>query len=353
MRGQSPAREAIDELVPVDLLAALAVTAALDVAVFAPVIRETPVRVPLGLVFACFVPGYVLVTALFPEAYSGGRQLDTGPVASVRSAVGGAGITVLERCLLAVACSVVLVPAVGYLLNFTRWGVRLAPMLVVISAVTAVLALVAWGRRVRQPPERRFRPAELFRALCRRLIDRRETNAAVTALLVGSLAFFALSTGYAVMGGSADARYSELSLLSADGEQLVDGNLSAPVGEPRTLQLGVGNHEGREVTYTVVVLRQQVASTDREPVVREQMRLTSFEVTVPAGADRTVETVVPLSAGESDRVVWLVYTDGLPRQVSTGTAPYHVHVWLSGTAPSDDGTAGGTQVVTANRVERQ
>jgi uncharacterized membrane protein len=348
MRGQSAAGRRSDELVPIDLLVALGITVALNVAVFVPVVRETPGRVPLGLLFVCFVPGYVLVAALFPEAHSESRQLDTGPISSIRTVFGGSGITVLERCLLAVACSVIVVPCVGYLLNFTPWGIRLTPVLVATSVVTVVATLVAWVRRVRHPPETRFRTAEAVGPLrLGWLTGDGGTSKTATYLLVGSLVFFALSSGYAVVGGSPGESYSELYLLSAEGEELVDGNLSAPTGEPRTLQLGVNNHEGRPVTYTVVVLGQQVVTAENETVIRDQTRLNAFELSVDSGESRTAETIVPATA-DSDRVVWLLYTGDVPDEVSPRTAPYSVNVWLSGTERGD-GTREGAQVVTAER----
>jgi uncharacterized membrane protein len=45
-----------------------AVVVLTNAVVFLPIVRDSPVRVLLGLPFVLFVPGYVFIAALFPEA---------------------------------------------------------------------------------------------------------------------------------------------------------------------------------------------------------------------------------------------------------------------------------------------
>ena len=52
---------------PADLAAVLAVVALTNLAVFLPVVNDSPIRVVVGLVFVLFVPGYAFIAALFPE----------------------------------------------------------------------------------------------------------------------------------------------------------------------------------------------------------------------------------------------------------------------------------------------
>jgi hypothetical protein len=80
----------------------------------------------LGSVFVLFIPGYVTVEALFPS----GRELDA-----------------IERFALSVGLSLVLVPLVGLLLNYTPWGIRLTPIVISLTILTIGLALVGFERR--------------------------------------------------------------------------------------------------------------------------------------------------------------------------------------------------------------
>jgi len=339
MNATSGSDETSGGVVPVDLLAALALTVALNVAVFLPVVRGTPARVPLGLAFALFVPGYVLVAAVFPERYTGDRR--GGADAAGRAVADGVGITFLERALLSVGCSVLVVPAVGYALNFTLWGVRLVPVLLVTSGVTFVVALVAWARRLQVPPASRFRAAGPVEALSKGAPSGDgETSTAVTVVLVGAVAFFALSTGYAAVGASTGEGYSELYLVDAEGDRLADGNISVPADGSRDLRVGVGNAEGRPVEYTVVVLSQRVATDGNRTTVREQTELNRFEMTVDPGKSVTRPTGVPAAASGSDRVTWLLYTDRVPETISGETADYQVYLWLEGASVAGNGEGG-------------
>lgn len=84
------------------------------------------VRWVLGAVFVLFLPGYVLLEALFPK----GRDLDG-----------------IERFALSVGLSLALVPLVGLLLNYTPGGIRLTPIVISLTILTLGLAGVGVGRQ--------------------------------------------------------------------------------------------------------------------------------------------------------------------------------------------------------------
>jgi len=79
-----------------------------------------------GSLFVLFIPGYVTVEALFTEE----RQLDS-----------------IERFALSVGLSLALVPLVGFLLNYTPWGIRLNPIVISLTVLTVGLAMIAVTRR--------------------------------------------------------------------------------------------------------------------------------------------------------------------------------------------------------------
>jgi hypothetical protein len=81
-------------------------------------------RYVLSILFVLWLPGYVLIKALFPT-----REIDA-----------------IERIALSIGMSLVLVPVTGLILNYTPWGIRLTPFTLSLLALTVTLATVALFR---------------------------------------------------------------------------------------------------------------------------------------------------------------------------------------------------------------
>lgn len=86
------------------------------------------VRYVLGGVFVLFLPGYLLISALY--ARSG--EMDT-----------------LERVALSIGLSLAVVPLIGLVLNYTPWGIRLEPIMISLALFSQVMAVVCVVRRFR------------------------------------------------------------------------------------------------------------------------------------------------------------------------------------------------------------
>ena len=85
-------------------------------------------RVGLGLVTSLYLPGFTFIEALYPKR----DELEE-----------------LERFALGVGLSLALTPMVGFVLNYTPWGIRLDPISVGISLVTLALGLLGVYRKYR------------------------------------------------------------------------------------------------------------------------------------------------------------------------------------------------------------
>jgi hypothetical protein len=86
-------------------------------------------RYVLGSVFILWLPGYTFIKALFPTELplkTNDRNLD-----------------LIERVVLSFGMSLALVPIVGLLLNYTPWGIRLAPITLSLTALTLTFATTA------------------------------------------------------------------------------------------------------------------------------------------------------------------------------------------------------------------
>lgn len=98
-------------------------------------------RYVFGAILVLWLPGYVLVKALFPKERV---ELKTT-----------ANLNIVERVALSIGLSLALVPLVGLLLNYTPWGVRLIPIVLSLFALTVAFATVAVARehqtKLREP----------------------------------------------------------------------------------------------------------------------------------------------------------------------------------------------------------
>ena len=121
--------ENMAERIPRDLALMILLTLACIPFVLVPPLNETPVRIILGLLLVLFLPGYSLIAALFPA----NDDLDLDGIERIAPELLGLGIAV--------------VPLLGLALNYTPFGIRLVPILVVLSVFTVSLAVIAGVRR--------------------------------------------------------------------------------------------------------------------------------------------------------------------------------------------------------------
>lgn len=327
--------------VPIDLTLILAVTILVNVVVFAPIIRSSAVRVPLGFLFVFFVPGYVLVATLFPEASRSVTETDLSETSNEAEPLVNPSRTEidgLERIVLSFGASVAIVPGLALLLHYTPWGIRPVSVLAASTVVTLFLTITATVRRFRLSEVERFRitvprPVATLRAEVSKPADRAEM--VITALLVVSVLLAAGGIGYAVTTSSDGERFSAVYLLGEDenGELVADEYPTEfEPGESQELVIGIDNREHKTTTYTVVAVEQEVESDSSEPFVSDQREIDRFEIRLDHGEtwhqDHDIE---PMMADENRRIVWLVYLDGdVPDDPSTENARYHVHLWITG-----------------------
>lgn len=324
--------------VPVDLAMMAAVTILVNIAVFAPIVRTTPLRVPLGILFAFFVPGYALAATLFPG--DGRSVADADPSSTTDNSrspsnlFGRTRIAGIERVVLSFGLSTVIIPCSALVLNYTSWGIRPVSVLAVTTVLTLLLIIAATIRRLRLPEEQRFRIPVRNRLLSFRdgvsdPADRAETI--LTLLLVLSVLLAAGGVGYAVTAPQDGERFSEVYLLSQDDGELTAGDYPTEFerGESQSLVVGVENNEHRTTNYTVIAVEQSVESNGSEAVVTDQRKIDRFEIRLDHGETWQQERdVEPTMAGENVRLVWLVYLDGnVPDSPSMDNAAYQVHLW--------------------------
>jgi uncharacterized membrane protein len=318
---------------PADLVAVLLWLAATNLAVFLPVVRETPLRIALGLPLLLFLPGYALVAALFPEAATERPAAELGEDEN-----GGRthdGIDGIERVALSFGVSIAVVPLLGLVLNFTPFGIRLTPIMVAVSGFTLLATAVAAQRRQELGPEERFAvPYRSWLAQARTELfapDSR-TDAALNVLLVASVLLAVGSVGYAVAVPKQGEAFTELYLLTEDDGELVADDYPTEFtrGEPQSLVVGVGNHEHERVSYTLLVELHRVETANNSTRVLDRERLQQFE---PSLADNETwhrpHSVEPTMTGQRLRLTYLLYRGNAPANPTVESAYRETHLWIN------------------------
>lgn len=310
---------------PADLWLVVAAVVAAWVVAFVSV-TGNPVAGAVAALFVLFVPGYAIVAALFPAdgRRTGGQFVD----ARVE-------IDFPERLALSVGMSIAVAPFVGLLIGLTPVGARPVPIVVAVGGLSLLAAIVAAIRREALPADERFSVIGLyegrtppFRAPTRSTGDRLAVAAVALAVLVtlGTITY----VGFVPRTGE---EFSELYLLSQDE----DGSLVADdypdelvQGEPATFTVGVENHEGERVSYTVVTVLQRVDGGE----VTQQEVLRRFQADLERdGTWRLRHRVEPTMTGENLRLTYLLYSGSVPERPSLDSADEEVHVWVDVTQP--------------------
>ncbi|ELY93037.1 hypothetical protein C482_20221 [Natrialba chahannaoensis JCM 10990] len=354
---------------PADLAAVFVFVALTNIAVLAPILRETPLRIPLGLIFVLFIPGYAFIAALFPEAGESPLSdesenntttssesdstwesetewgTDTASSGAADEADTGrlwergfrrSGIDGIERVALSFGLSIAITPLLGLVLNFTPWGIRLVPVMITVSLFTALTTAVAAVRRWNLPADERFRvPYKSWYAAGRAELfepdDR--ADAVLNVLLVASVVLAVGTVSFAILVPPEGEQFSAVYILTEDDDdELVADNYPTEFtqGESAEIVLGVDNDEHRTVEYTVILVEQNVTQVGNETVVEEQRELERFEPQLAHNETwHHQHNIEPTMTGEDIRLVWLLYSDAVPDEISTATTDNYAHLWVA------------------------
>jgi uncharacterized membrane protein len=257
-----------------------------------------PARVVLGLPPVLFLPGYAVVSALFPGADD----------------VDGA-----ERIALGFGLSLATIALIALVLDNSQWSVAQAPFSVALLSVTAVAAVVGGYRRTRRPTPDRYQLAFRLPRIPPPRTWRRTMRVEV-GLLALAMILLAVGGASAVYVRIAGPALTEFALYNDSGSpsfyprQIV-------VGQPAEVRLSVTNRERRTVSYAIA-MSGAGAALDPLPVL-----------TLADGETRT-ETIrfTVTQAGEQLPVQFELWRG----DASTTTAPYRsLRLMIDGLEPDD------------------
>jgi uncharacterized membrane protein len=257
--------------------------------VIVPQISGSSVRPVIEIALLLFVPGYVLLAAIFP------RKTD---------------LSGFERIALSFGLSIAIVPLLAFGLTSTVWGVGAESITIVVILFIFASSAAAYARRRLLPIRERFSVRfEAFAPFMRTLVQppRSRSHSILLILLVSAILFSASALAYAFLTPEPRESYTEFYLLGPGGAmQGYPANLT--LGHTQLVTVGIANHEGTDITYTLLAaLNDSTRSTV----------LYSGNVTVANGQIvRQTIALKPNRTGSNERIDFMLYRD------SDLTSPY-------------------------------
>jgi uncharacterized membrane protein len=282
--------------IPFDLAICYFWLAATLLCIYIPVLNGSFLRVLFGIPMILFIPGYALIAALFPGA------LD---------------IDGIERTALSFGLSIAVVPLTALALNYTPWGIRLDPVVISLSILTIGLCLTAQYRRARLLPEERFvLPLDTIRQSLAREFFPRETSRLdriLSVLLLIAIVAAVTTTIFVIVVPKEGEKFTEFFILGEKGKA-ADYPSRLLVGDNASLFIGIGNHEYRNLTYTVETYLVNMSFDEKTNTssLLAMDRLDRFTVPLSHNQTSTLPyTFVPERTGYN-RIEFLLFNESVP-----------------------------------------
>lgn len=312
---------------PVDVLVVLLLVALVDVVVLVAPPARPGLRLLAGALLLVALPGYAIVSALFPSWRNTPEGDPEGDEVRVSAA------ELLQRLALSLGAGLALVPVLALVLDSAGVGLSARPVAAALTGVVVAGLGVAVARRGSLPAARRFRfGAGRWAADIRRSFSPPGIGLAVELLLVLAVVVATATIGGALAFPVDGEEYSSFALRTeAPDGSLIAGDFpdELTAGENESFVATVENHENERVAYTVVVQLQRVRDGPDGPQAVEWSELSRAERTLSPGQQwRYDHTVRPGTTGEGMRLTYLLYQGTVPSTPRQANADRSLHVWV-------------------------
>ena len=305
-------------IIPADLALIVIWVAVSILTIYIPLLNTTPVRYVLVLPVILFIPGYCLIAALFPK---------------------DGDLNLIERMVLSIGLSIVVVPLIGLGLNFTPWGIELDPLVISLTLFTFVMILISYYRRSLLPFEERFTmPFSSIAGTIRKEIFPSGTgrlDRLLSAALVLGIVSTLIITVFVISVPREGERFTEFFILGENRTGTGYPDITLP-GQNFTMFVGVRNHEYQDVTYTIEtwMLRTEfdnVTNISRIKVMDPNARLS---LTLTHNETAIIPYNVSFNKTGYNRVEFLLFNETIPGSEVTGSdrinASYrNLHLWIT------------------------
>lgn len=228
---------------PSDLLIVLVWIVMTFIFVITPILQNSIIRTILGLPLVLFIPGYVLIGALFSKK----DDLDN-----------------IERIVLSFGLSIAVVPLLGLLLNYT-FGIRLIPILIALCLYTVILIFIADYRRKQLSEDLRFDVPfyKIYKTIKAETNNQSRTDRILTGILLLSIVITIGTMIYVITTPKIGEKFTEFYILGPDGKAYnYPTNLKYDIAS--NITVGIINHEYSPINYTLQIdLNKNILTSEK------------------------------------------------------------------------------------------
>lgn len=233
----------------IDLLLMLLTTVLTVAFIFVPPLNTSPVRVILGFILIFFVPGYVLVSYLFPQKND---------------------LSGTERFLLSFGVSMAITTLSGFLLNYTPFKIHLESMVSSLTLIIVFLTALTYLKRQKIEEKDVFTVEfRSFRNIKNLFTKGKQVDRILSMVLVFVIVLAISMTGYALLQPKQDESFTEFYVLGSNGTM---GNYPTN-SQTGNLTVGIVNHEHMKVDYKLVVTSDGVKMTETYITLLESQKI--------------------------------------------------------------------------------
>lgn len=306
----------------------------------------------VGVPLAVFVPGYTVLSVLFP----GRPSRNAGQVSSLSGmsrtfsslrSIQQRGVRWGERVALSFGLSMFLIPLLALVLDFstlvfdTGSLYRTGPIVAMLVGFSVLCALVGLVRRLRLPRDERFGvPVGYWVDDFVGGLTGSPVDALINVVLILSVLVGAASMTYALAVPQDGSSSTNFYIDSQNGSGItLDYPRNLTAGQPQQLTVGIQNHEGEPMNYSVVVQLQRYSG--EEVLTRNTLKRFSTG-TVPQNRTwQRQHTVTPTIAEDNLQLVYLLYRGDPPGNPAEGNAYHSIHLSVNVSSSDGGGGAGG------------
>lgn len=275
------------------------------------VLPSTVLPIILGIPFLVFLPGYAILSVLFPAKKH---------------------LNILERAAISFGVSIAIIPVVGIGLNMSEFGAKISSVLAIISVIALIFSLAALSiRKKTMGAYLPLAPEIVWKWVTSFARKGGKAQKVMSVILVIALLGTVVALIFVVSNPPEGQSFTEFYILNTGGKA-TDYPHNLAVGQVASVTLGIINHEHRQVNYTLEVWLASMTIVNNQTSIHSMymfetrnITLANVPVDVQDNTTKQYETnyTFQVQLAGDYKLFFLLYLDHEPVLPDYPMIPYH------------------------------